>query len=215
MRNDDAGNEDELSSEPTRKATLGDIMEDVRRADDDLLTTEVDLEALGRDLRTKIDDIAAYLEKLKAEAERAAANEKLFARRKEILQNKAKRLKEYVAQQMIFDADLRFNEHGIRDEKPRIAGNKFEVQLRYHESVEIKQITGEANSTFYMHFGPAYVRRNYDWDKKTLKKVLHALKNGDTEGLDADLKKPLEKYATELLASATIKRTPHVKINPK
>lgn len=176
-------------TEAPRKLTLGDLLALTREADDALDDCDLDLESLGKDLKTKIDNIGYLLEALDMRAEAAAERGEILCKRAKALKNKAKSIRERVAFQM--EQDIK--ERGLVDPKPKLSGLEFEVLLKYSESVEIK---GHPDAKLYLKLGPKFIRREYEFDKPTLKKAL-------------------KENNQDILNYASIVKTPYITIKPK
>ena len=68
-------------------------METARLADDEIIHTDIDLEELGEDLQTKIDNIVEYLYRNEALAKGLKERADEFAKKAKAIENHNERLK--------------------------------------------------------------------------------------------------------------------------
>lgn len=184
---------EEVVEEVVQKKSLGDLLEIMRRADDDLENYEIDLDELGVDIRNKVDAITEYLFHCRERADGLKKVIEVFKKKATAFENKYKNLKLYVANQLVLDAEQKGLILGNKDCKPRLTGHLFQFTLGHAESVEV---LCEPNASIYLKVGEKYCSRSYKWDKRALKAAL-------------DRNDPL------IMQYAEKKRTAHVKIDAR
>lgn len=185
---------DEISESleaPPRKASLHELLSLSRAADDGVLDAELDLEALGLDIRDKVDGIVEYLSFLESRAEAFSKLAAPFVKKSLSFQRQRKSLEEYVAFCLNRDKVER-EARGEKVDKVVVPGECFQLRLKYSERVE--PVSEPTTALYLTH--KALIDRTYKWRKGEVKK---ALKAGDP-------------VITKL---AVIKKYPHVDIDPK
>ena len=140
-------------------ATLYDIVKQIEQFqfEVDETTGEImnmdQLDALELERETKIENIALFIKNLKADASMYADEEKAFAQRKKAAENKAERLRQYLAAMLA----------GEKFKSPRVV-----VSYRHSESVDVQDVDA---------LPPLYVVTEKRPDKTAIKQ---AIKNGET-----------------------------------
>ncbi len=175
-----------------QKASLGFLLEQARRADDDMLDFELDLAELGADLRHKVDDIVEYVDYCRARSAAIGKRAKQLVDKAKAFANKADRLEEHVAFRLDEDRQVRLGRGEPVDDNYRLPGVNFEVALKYSERVTASR---EPDPALYLKL-KGLVRRQYSWDLNAVKK---ALKANDAA----------------VMPFAAITKHPFIKIDPK
>lgn len=162
--------EDEVTEtkEPKKKKSLGDLLELMRKAEDDLDDFEIDLDELGQDIRSKVDAIVDFLDYCEHKADILKKRMKLFEKKAKAFENKAKNLRQYVANQLMLDSDQKGDILGQKEEMPTIAGDLYQISLQFRDYVET---LAEANPLNYLKLSE-FIERRYSWNKRALKTAL-------------------------------------------
>ncbi|HYX38357.1 MAG TPA: siphovirus Gp157 family protein [Oligoflexus sp.] len=185
---------DEDPEEPKpKKRTLADLLELMKRAEDEIDHCEIDLEELGTAIRSKIDHIVEYLDYCDEKAQTLRTRMKLFERKAKAYENRSKYLREYVAYQLATDASWKGDGPSGHDGKPCMSGDLYQMSLQFHDFVEVNS---DANAIAFLKLGPPFVERRYTWNKRALKAALES--------------------KSEIVAGyAELKKRPHIKIDVK
>jgi hypothetical protein len=183
------------TSDPSKpKRSLGDMLIALRAADDGVLDEDLDLEALGQDLRSKVDDIVAYMDFCNARASAIGKRAAELSAKASAFANRAARLEAYVVNRMEADRVARLADlpTGAKEERYKLPGHDHEFVL-YHSEAAIPKLPADA-ATYLKYKG--LVRRSYAWNL-------------------ADLKKALKADSAAFKDVVTIERRPNIKISAK
>jgi hypothetical protein len=179
----------EREEDKPKKKTLADLLELMRQAEDEWDHCEIDLDELGTAIRSKIDSIVEYLEYCDEKAQSLKAKMKLFERKARAYENRAKYLRQYVADQLAQDARL----NGGPEDKACVSGELYQMSLQFHDFVEV---SCDADPIAFLKLGPRYIERRYTWNKRALKAAL-------------------ENRSEDVTRYAELKKRPHIKIDIK
>lgn len=178
---------------PRDKKTLSDLLELMRRAEGEWDDFDIDLGELGSDIREKIDNIVEYLEHCDGKAESLRLKMKQFEKKAKAYENKSKNLRQYIANQLAFDADQKGSIAADEAILHRISGDTYQMSLQYHDFVEV---ICDPNPVTFLKLGPSFIERRYCWNKRALRMALETQSHAVAE-------------------YAELRRRPHVKIELK
>ncbi len=155
---------------PMQRRSLDELLSLMRATDDDVLDYDVDLEELGVDLRSKVDNIVSFLDYCEARALALGKRAAELSAKSAAFKNKGARLEARVGDVMDFDRKARIAKGEPAEGPYRLPGVSFEFVLKYSERVKEKRA---ADPAMYLKL-KGFVRRTYEWDKTALKKALKA-----------------------------------------
>lgn len=178
---------------PSDKKTLADLLELMRRAESEMDDFDIDLGELGSDIRGKIDNIVEYLDYCDEKAQSLRVKMKLFEKKAKAYENKSKSLRQYVANQLAFDADQKGAISADEAIMHRISGDTYQMSLQFHDFVEVNR---DPDPVAFLKLGPSYIERRYCWNKRALKMAL-------------------ENQSRVVAEYAELRRRPHLKIELK
>ena len=148
----------------TKPKTFAELLATLTDADNAIIDLSFeDMEAVGSQLKEKVDSLEFILSKIESEKERLKSQIDRLSTAKSQIENKEKALKSYIKFAM--------ESNGFE----KLAGKNYSISFRSSESTIVKV---EPDSSLFAKY-PTLISRSYSWKKTELKKALKDASNSD------------------------------------